>query len=56
MSPGFGFCWVLQAQEGKVETQPAVAVGAVDHSGSKMFIILLVFLPPRILPFLTLDD
>lgn len=47
---------MLQAQEGKVETQPAVAVGAVDHSGSKMFIILLVFLPPRILPFLTLDD
>lgn len=39
-----------------VETQAALAAEAVDHRGSKMFIILLLFLPPRILPFLTLDD
>lgn len=38
------------------ETQPEVAVGAVDHSGRKMFIILLLFLPSRVLPFLTSDD
>lgn len=47
---------MLQAQEDMAETQPAVAVRPVDLSGSKMFIILLLFLPPRILPFLTLDD